>query len=109
MDIDTSYVPMSDLFGNDRFLKPQGKQLDERATLIQFFADNLQKAARPIAVRLSHFSIDDLYTLKSQFKDRERRPCHLCLKAGMTGSCAHSHATASKFFWWATKTQTSEA
>jgi hypothetical protein len=105
MEAERQFVPISDLFGNARLFSKKGA-LDERATLIKYFCGETGKPAKRMGMRLSHIkSINDLYALQSQYKDRLRRPCHTCLSAGGTGTCEHSMDTARKYFYWATKTQ----
>lgn len=84
----------------------KGKTPDERSCLVQFFADLVEREARPIGVRLGHYKdIGLLYALKSQVQDRLRRPCGNCLIAGATEKCVHSLTTAQKYFWYITRTQ----
>lgn len=103
METESQAIPISDLFGNARYFQ-KGKPLDERATLVKFFCEELARQPRFLGVRLGHYTLSDLYALKSQFKDRLRRPCHVCLAVGATGSCIHSRDTAAKYFWYITKT-----
>jgi hypothetical protein len=82
-------VAIKDLWGIDRFTKAQGKVLDERATLIKFFADEMHREPRHLGVRLHHYSLTDLYALKSTFLDRKNR---------------NGIEPAHRYFWWITKT-----
>lgn len=88
VSVDNELISISDLFGNHKLLK-QGKPVSERATLIGFFADTVQKPARIIGIRLAHYSLDDLYALQSCVKDRIVR---------------NSQETAEKYFWAVTRT-----
>lgn len=69
---------IKDLFGNDRFLKPTGYPLNERAGLVKYFHDRARNRfgekfeTSYIAVMLSHLSLQDLYAFKSMLDDRER-------------------------------------
>lgn len=105
MELDQKFIPISDLFGNDRLMKAKGKALDERATLIEYFCRGVAHSPARIGIRVSHYNLSDLYALKSSFEDRLRRPCGDCLGHGATGSCLHSRTTAQKYFWWVTRTE----
>lgn len=73
---------------------PEIKKTSERAELIKFFVDNLKnKDGKPftskhIAVKLGHIPTEDLYFVKSAFKDR-------LLINGLD--------QASKWLWWSIK------
>ena len=78
-------------------MKSDGKILSERADLIRFFQEEkfIDKngkvfQARFIAVRLGHFTTDQLYALKSGYLDRKKR---------------NGDTMARKYFWFTTKTQ----
>jgi hypothetical protein len=106
MEAERQFVPISDLFGNARLFSAKGA-LDERATLVKYFCDEMKTPAQRMGVRLSYIkNIGDLYALQSQYKDRLRRPCGPCLGNGMTAACTHSVETARKYFYWMTKTHT---
>lgn len=85
---------IADLFGRLRTALPQGKVLNERAELIQFFADAIGRPAKYIGVRLSHYSLSELYALQSAYKDRLLRD---------------GKVTADKFWWWTTRTEVCES
>ena len=100
----TATPSLNDLFGNTRFLEKKGKPLSERAGLVKFFVDHMGREPRFWGYRLHPFTVSDLYALQSGFKDRLRRPCHLC-QDHMSGSCEHSGETARKWLWWATRSE----
>lgn len=79
------YQAVSDLFGQYRLMKPEGKVLSERATLIKYFSDEVKREPRVIGVRLAHYTVDQLYALQSSYKDRVTR---------------NGKETANKYFWW---------
>lgn len=80
---------LTDLFGRYRLIKATGKPLDERATIIKWFADTFKKDGKVLALRLSYIKdIGDLYALKSQVSDRLTRD-------GLVA--------ARKYFYWATE------
>ena len=81
---------MFDLFGIERFITPKGKPMSERAGLIKYFVEELGKEPKVVGIRLAHYSLQDLYYLKSSVSDIVRRN-------GMTAG--------SKYFWWATRTE----
>jgi hypothetical protein len=93
----------TDLFGSTQLLIPRKK--NTRGELVLFFEEALKKNRGYMFQRLKHVSTDDLFYIKSVFEDKRRRPCGDCLKAGMTGSCAHSFDRAKSFFNWATETK----
>ena len=80
---------IGDLFGRLRTVLPKGRVLDERAELIQFFATKLDRTPQRIGVRLAHYSLSELYALKSSYNDRLTR---------------NGKTTADKYWWWVTKT-----
>lgn len=86
--IDQGFVQIGDLFGNYRLAKP-GKVLDERAGLIGYFAEELEAAPKRLGIRLAHYTISDLYALRSAFNDRLNR---------------NGKLAARKYFYWITKT-----
>lgn len=61
----------------------------ERGELIEFFSLKMERTPRHIAVRLAHYTLSDLYALKSAVSDRFTR---------------NGKDAAQKYFWWATKT-----
>lgn len=67
--------------------KPQS----ERSVLVGFFAEQLAKTPRVIGIRLAHYSVPDLYSIKSAYNDRLNR---------------NSKESADKWFWWSTKLST---
>jgi len=71
-------------------MKPGGKVLDERAELIKFFAEKLEREPKVVGIRLAHYTLSDLYALKSQYIDRLNR---------------NGKEAARKHWWWQTKTQ----
>lgn len=82
-------IDARDLFGTYRVIKA-GVPESERATLIRFFSKKTEKEPKIIGIRLAHYSLDDLYALKSAWNDRERR---------------QGTETARKHFWYITRTQ----
>jgi len=95
--MEAELIPIQDLFGGIRTMKRDGKVLSERADLIRFFQEEkfLDRngkvfQARFIAVRLGHFTTDQLYALKSGYSDRKKRDGEM---------------TARKYFWALTKTE----
>lgn len=80
---------IKDLFNIDRYLTPKGKVLDERATLIKFFADAVERPPHVVGIRLAHFNLSLLYALKSGYQDRLTR---------------NGREAAHKWFWWSTRT-----
>lgn len=82
-------VHIKDLFSRDHLLK-NDTPLSERATLIAYFSKEIGRPAKFIAIRLAHYTLDDLYGLKSMYKDRLQR---------------NERATADKFWWAITRTQ----
>lgn len=81
----------ADLWGRIRTALPKGRVLDERSELIKYFSQKLERPAKFIGVRLAHYSLSDLYALKSSFNDRLQRD---------------GKETARKYWWWVTKTKT---
>jgi len=84
---------LGDVLGRYQPLKKSARS--ERAELIRFFAEqitdkkgDLYKPAF-IAIRLSHYTVDQLYGLKSGFSDRLRR---------------EDTVAAQKWWWFTTKT-----
>src|SRR5689334_12427990 len=72
-DEDRGFVPIKDLFGKDRLLK-RGKVLDERATLIAYFAKKMGWTGRGTAITVGHLKeLRDLYYLKSDCDQAEAR------------------------------------
>lgn len=88
----SSYTTAADLFGNYRIIKGD-RVLDERATLIKYFVDEIKRPPQFIGVRLSHYTLDQLYALQSSYKDRLNR---------------NNRETADKWWWFTTKTQAVE-
>jgi hypothetical protein len=76
---------MADLFGRWRPLTAKGAVLSERASLVAYFEKEIQRAAKIIGVRLGHYSLSELYALRSQYKDRLDR----------------DGKTAARKYWWA--------
>lgn len=64
---------IKDLFGTERFIKPSGKLLSERGALIGYFAKAFDRDPQYTGVRLAHYTLDDLYGLKSAYEDRARK------------------------------------
>ena len=79
---------MPDLFGRYRIFKGD-VPMSERAGLIKFFTEKTAKNPKVIAIRLAHYSVDQLYALQSGYKDRERT----------------KKDTADKWFWFTTRTK----
>lgn len=83
--------PVDTLFDLLKDYQPKKKR-NERGELLQFFSDHVQRPVRFVAVRLSHYTMDELYALKSAFSDRLQRDGEL---------------TAIKYWWYITKTEKS--
>lgn len=70
---------ITDLFGKYRLMKPGGKTLDERATLIKYFHERARDKEGQlfevsyIGMRLSHLKVNDLYYLKSICESESKR------------------------------------
>lgn len=64
---------IGDLFGRMRTALPKGKTLNERAELVQYFSEALNRPAKVVGIRLAHYTLEQLYGLKSAFKDRLQR------------------------------------
>lgn len=69
---------------------PEKSRKTERGELLKFFSQEVQRPIRLIGIRLSHYSIQDLYGLKSAYTDR----------LGRDGRDA-----ANKNWWWTTRTE----
>ena len=81
---------VTDLFSIERYLKPKGVPMDERAGVVKYFADTFKKDGKVLAIRLSYIKeIWDLYALKSQVEDRIER---------------NGLVAARKYFYWRTET-----
>lgn len=80
---------LADFFGTYRLVKPGGKVLDERATLIKYFCDELKREPKVVGIRLAHYTLDQLYGLQSSYKDRLSR---------------NGEETARKYWWAITRT-----
>lgn len=65
------------------------KTLGERAELIKFFSEAIGRTPKLIGILLAHYSVSDLYALKSAYSDRLRR---------------NGEVSARKYFWYITKT-----
>lgn len=63
--------------------------LSERGELIKYFVEQTGKKPQQIAVRLAHYTMSELYALKSAYNDRLRR---------------NGKEAAQKYWWWQTKT-----
>lgn len=85
------FLEAKDLFGIERFLssKKEGKAISERAGLVKYFSESMGRPAQFVGVRMAHMSLDQLYSMKSQYEDRLKR---------------NSKETASKWWWWVTRT-----
>jgi hypothetical protein len=64
---------IQDIFGRMRTVLPQGRVLNERAELLQWFVQKMQRSPKVIGVRLAHLTLSDLYYLQSDYKDIQRR------------------------------------
>lgn len=64
-------------------------KIGERASLIKFFSDQVEKSPKIVGIRLSHYSMDQLYALKSSYSDRLNR---------------NGRVAARKYFFWQSKT-----
>lgn len=78
--MDEGLVPIADLFGNYRTLKPGGKALDERAELIKFFYEQgfthkngTRFTKAQLGIRCAHLKPDHLYRIKSEYLDKKHR------------------------------------
>ena len=80
---------IADLFGRFRTLLPKGKVLNERAELVKYFSEALKRPPQYIGVRLGHYTLSDLYGLKSAYSDRLVR---------------NGKVQADKYWWYITKT-----
>lgn len=80
---------IKDLFGIERFTTPKGPS-SERSTLIKYFSEQIERPAKYVGIRLAHYSLDQLYGLKSAYADRLTR---------------NDRTTAQKFWWYITKTE----
>ena len=68
---------------------PKGKVLSERAELVKWISEKLQREPKMVGIRVAHLSLDDLYVIQSEFKDIDRR---------------RGREAARKYLWWVTKT-----
>lgn len=59
----------ADLWGKTRTILPKGRVLDERAELVKWFCNKMEREARQIGPRLAHLSVEHLYTIQSEYKD----------------------------------------
>jgi hypothetical protein len=84
------------------------KKGSERGELLTYFSKEIGRPVKYIGIRMAHYSVDQIYGLKSAYKDRLVRPCGDCLRDGATGACKHSNVTAQKYWWWITKTTREE-
>ena len=83
METENTLKPISDLFGNLRWLKPDpvaSKPLNERAGAIKFFQDEKFKhedgtlfTGKDLGIRCSHLTQDHLYHIMSVYKDKKHR------------------------------------
>lgn len=64
---------IADLFGKIRTFTNKGKVLDERTELVAYFAGEMKREHKVTSIRLAHYSLSDLYALKSAYKDRLQR------------------------------------
>lgn len=74
------FISISDLFGRLRDLKPGGKALNERSSLIKFFydqkfthRDGARFSKQELGVRCAHLKLSDLYYIQSVYKDKMHR------------------------------------
>jgi hypothetical protein len=86
--MEDGYQSMMDLLGSYRIIPRQGKT--ERGELLDYFSKEIERPVRFVAVRTSHYTLDQLYALRSSFKDRLNR---------------NGRETARKWWWWITKTK----
>lgn len=82
---------ISTLFNEERVMKPKGKIESERASLIRFFVKKTNQVPKVLAIKVSHYNLDQLYALQSGFKDRESH---------------QDLVTACKWFNWMIRTHT---
>jgi hypothetical protein len=52
---------------------PKGKVLSERAELVKWVSEKLQREPKMVGVRVAHLSLDHLYVIQSEYKDISRR------------------------------------
>lgn len=89
--MDDNIKEIKDLFGKYRVMsKNSGRVEDERTTLIRYFVENLKKEPKVVAIRLSHYTLDMLYGLKSMYKERLNN---------------NGKETADKWIWWMSRTK----
>lgn len=81
---------VTDLFNIERYLGNGGRVMDERASLIGYFSEALERPVKQIAIRLAHYTISDLYALKSGWNDRLR---------------THGEISTRKWWWFVTRTK----
>lgn len=93
VEYDIHMESLTDLLGNYRVMKPGGKIVDERSTLIGYFVEEIKRPAKMIGIRLQHYSLDQLYGLQASYKDRLRRD---------------GQVTAHKYWWAVTRTKAVE-
>jgi len=79
---------ISDLFGRKRTITPKGA-MNERAELIKYFSEEMNREPKVVGIRLGHYKLDQLYALQSAFKDRLKR---------------NGRETAMKYVWAITRT-----
>ena len=82
------YSSAQDLFGRFHLVR-DGKPLNERATLIQYFSGEIRRNPKLLAIRTAHYTLDQLYALRSGYVDRKRE----------------SLSKAQKWFWYITRTK----
>lgn len=85
------FLEAKDLFGIDRFLstKQEGGAISERAGLVKYFSESLERPPKFVGVRMAHYTLDQMYAIRSQYEDRLKR---------------NDAATAAKWWWWTTRT-----
>lgn len=81
---------ISDIFGRMRTNLPTGRILSERSELIRFFSEEIDRPAKQVGIRLAHYSLSQLYALKSAYADRLKR---------------NGKETARKYYWSVSRTQ----
>ena len=82
-------VLIADLFANLHAINENRVARDERATLIGYFAQEVERPAKLIAIRVCHYKLAELYALQSCFKDRFHR---------------NGKTPARRYFWYITRT-----
>lgn len=78
--------PLSDLIPLFQITPQKGS---ERGELLKYFATKVDRPIKIVAIRCSHYTLDQLYALRSGYLDRLR---------------TSDREGARKWWWWTTKT-----